>query len=243
VEFFVSDSPDKESGEPTPTPRRVAAGVLFAVFAVPWLIWGPSGIICYSGGLFNSSPAIALVSVAVLPALVTAGAFPVLVVQAAVTWRRRTRDGRRRILVWLVLTGGFFCPYAWGFAGCTVSPFDMFVRGFRRYAERRVDVEAIRDWLDAYDADPRDGEYDSVDRRLAKSEQPACVAKLAPKFVTVLSERGESLKVRLLWGGGFIGHWGVVVGSRDMPMPPSDPRRFDEQRYPLSPGAYIWSGN
>lgn len=26
VEFFVSDSPDKESGEPTPTRRRVAAG-------------------------------------------------------------------------------------------------------------------------------------------------------------------------------------------------------------------------
>jgi hypothetical protein len=218
------------------TPWRVAGGFLLSVLAGVWLVWGPFGIVCYVGGLFNSMPAFMLVSLAMLPALVFAGAFPVLIVRAVVTWRRST-------LVWLVLTGGFFCPYAWGFAGWTVSPFDMFVRGFRRYAERRVDVEAIRDWLDAYEADGRDGEHDSVDRQLAKSEQPACIAKLAPKFATVLSERGERSKVRLLWGGGFIGHWGVMVGPIDMPTPPSDTSKGREQRYPLSPGAYVWSGN
>jgi hypothetical protein len=35
-------------------------------------------------------------------------------------------------------------------------------------------------------------------------------------------------------------HWGLVVGGKDMPMPPSDFSEFGEQHFPLAPGAYIW---
>ncbi|MBP7052313.1 MAG: hypothetical protein KBE65_14970, partial [Phycisphaerae bacterium] len=43
-----------------------------------------------------------------------------------------------------------------------------------------------------------------------------------------------------LGGGGFIGHWGVVIGHKDMPTPPSDFSDNGEIRCPLAPGAYVW---
>ena len=62
--------------------------------------------------------------------------------------------------------------------------------------------------------------------------------------------------VRMMWGGGFIGHWGLVVGHRDMEIPETElPGRrvnaqgarrselamYGECRLPLAPGAYVWS--
>ena len=206
-----------------------------------WFVWGPFGIMCYMGGLFNWMGVFMLLFLMMLPALVFAAAFPVLVVRAAVTWRRSTLAGRRSIAFWVVLTGGFVMPYILGIVGLTPSPFDMYVRGFARYAGCRVDVGAIQGWLGTLDPnDYRDSEGGWIEGRLADSEQPQMIASLHPKWTQPMFDQRGRLAVRLLWGGGMIGHWGVVVGHADMPMPASDSRLL---YYPLAPGAYVWSGD
>lgn len=235
----ASDNRDTATGRPMKMPWRIAGMILLDILAVSWLFWGPFGIMCYMGGLFNWMGVFMLLSLMMLPALVFAAAFPVLAVRAAVTWRRSTLAGRRWIAFWVVLTGGFVMPYILGIVGLTPSPFDMYVRGFARYAERRVDVGAIQSWLGTLDPnDYRDSEGVWIEGRLADSEQPQVIANLRPKWTQPMFDQRGRLAVRLLWGGGMIGHWGVVVGPRDMSEPPFDPSR--EQRRPLAAGAYVW---
>jgi len=208
---------------------------------VSWLVWGPLGIISYMGGLFNCMGVFMLLFLMMLPALVFAAAFPVLFVSAAVTWQRRTLAGRAWITFWVVLTGGFVMPYILGIVGLTPSPFDMYVRGLARYAGLRVDVGAIQGWLGTLDPnDYRDSEGVWIEGRLADSEQPQAIANLHPKWAQPMFDRRGRLAVRLLWGDGMIGHWGIVVGPTDMPMSTSD---SDSLCNPLAPGAYIWSGD
>lgn len=225
------------------TPWRVAGGFLLSVLAGVWLVCGPFGIVCYVGGLFNWMLVFLFLFLAMPPGLLAVVVFPVLVTRAVMTWDRRTREGRRRILVWLVLTGGFVCPYALGLAGLTSPPFDMYVRGFRHYAACRVDVVAIQSWLATLDPNGPIGRNGAVDAQLAESELPPCIAELAPKHVLMQSDETGRPTVRFFWGSGFIGSWGMEVGPRDMPTLPSDPRRPGEQYYLLSAGAYVWSGN
>jgi hypothetical protein len=223
---------------------RIAGVFLLNVLAGVWLVCGPFGIVCYVGGLFNWMRVFLFVFLAMPPGLLLAVVvLPVLVTRAVTTWGRRTREGRRRILVWLVLTGGFVCPFVLGLAGLTVSPFDMYVRGFRRYAACRVNVVAIQSWLATLDPNDPIRRNDAVDTQLAESELPSCIAELAPKHVLMQSDETGRPTVRFFWGSGFIGSWGMEVGPRDMPTPPSDSRRSGEQRYALSAGAYVWSGN
>lgn len=226
------------------TPWRVAGGFLLSVLAGVWLVYGPFGIMWYEGGLFNWMLVFLFVFLAMPPGLLLAVVvFPVLVTRAVTTWGRRSREGRRRILVWLVLTGGFVCPFVLGLAGLTVSPFDMYVRGFRHYAACRVDVVAIQSWLATLDPNGSIRRNGAVDTQLAESELPSCIAQLAPKHVLMQSDETGRPTVRFFWGSGFNGSWGMEVGPRDMSTPPSDPRRSGEQYYPLSAGAYVWSGN
>ena len=219
---------------------RVLAATAFMAFVASWFAWGPFGIVCYAGGLFNCMGVFMLLFLMMLPALVFAAAFPVLVVRAAVTWRRSTLAGRRRITFWVVLTGGFVMPYVLGIVGLGASPFDMFVRGFTRYAARRVDVGAIQSWLTTLDPnDYRDSEGIWIEGRLMESKQPPAIASLRPKWAQLTLDGRERLAVRLLWGSGMIGSWGIDVGCQDMLKPGSDSHT---QYYPLAAGAYVWSG-
>lgn len=232
---------DRVTSNAVPLVRRIASRGFYAVFAFLWLVWGPFGIVCYVGGLFNWMPVFLFVFLAMPPGLLLAVAvFPVLVTRAVRTWGRRTREGRRRILVWLVLTGGFVCPYVLGLCGLTVSPFDTYVRGFRRYAARRVNVAAIQGWLATWDPNDRIGEDGIMDTRLAESERPSCIAELAPTHVIMESDGSGRPTVRFFWGSGVLGSWGVVVGPEDMRTPPSD---SGEERFSLWPGAYVWGGS
>jgi hypothetical protein len=228
----------------TKTPWRVAGGFLLCVLAGVWLVYGPFGIMCYIGGLFNWMPVFVGVFVGMLPALVFAAAFPVLVVRALVTWRRRTQAGRRRIAFWVVLAGGFIVPFVMGIViGLTPSPFDMYVRGFTRHAQRRVDAEAIRNWLAALDPNDPVCENGTMYGQLAESDRPPCIAELAPVIVFLEPDDAGRPMVRLLWGSGMIGSWGVAVGREDMPTPAVDRSARGERYYPLGPGTYVWSGN
>jgi hypothetical protein len=168
---------------------------------------------------------------------------PVLVVCILILWWRQTSRRNQYLILLVLVIGGLFGPGIVGLTGLTPTPLDMYMRGFARYAKYRADVEAIRSWLGSLNRkDYILGEYGTNEKRFVESEQPPCIATLHPKWATVRPDDSQHLTVRLLWGGGFIGHWGIVVGPKDMPMPPSDARGSGEQHFPLTPGSYIWSG-
>lgn len=239
----MSDEREAGTAEPTRTPWRVAGGFLLNVLAGVWLVYGPFGVMCYVGGLFNWMKVFVYFFLGMLPALAFAAAFPVLVTRALVTWRRRTQAARCWIAFWVVLAGGFIIPYGLGLAGLTPSPFDMYVRGFARYAQRRADIRAIRKWLGTLDPNAPACENGTMYGQLAESDRPPCIAELAPVIVFLEPDNGGRPMVRLLWGSGFIGSWGVAVAREDMPTPIVDRSADGERYYPLAPGTYVWSGN
>ena len=233
-------------GMASPGPRRgfrcVLVIILLIILAALWLIWGPLGPICYVGGLFNSMVLWVLMlylSLLMLPAIVL---FLVLVVYAPVTWHRQSSPAKRSLILWILGIGGLVGPTVVGFMGLTTSPFDLYVRGFAKYVEHRADLGAIRAWLNKQDPKMLIDKYGvMMQKDLTGPEQPPAIADLHPKRAAIWLDNEERLTVRLLWGGGLTGHWGIVVGPADMPTPPSDASKSAVQCLPLAPGAYIWS--
>jgi hypothetical protein len=224
---------------------RVLQTMLLCVLAIPWFLWGPFGVIFYVDGLFNSLLVFMLSPVLFL--LLPLGAvvcLPILVMRTVLRGSGLEAHRRRSFGIAAIMVFAFVCSYGLSFAGLSPAPFDMFARGFSTYVERRTDVEAIQSWLGTLD--PNDyflSGNGRAEKSFVESEQPLCIARLAPKLTRVQPDDDGRLTVSLLWGGGLIGHWGIVVGPESMPMPPSDPSGSGLHQYPLAPGAYIWSSD
>ncbi len=239
---------------------RVAGIVLIIAFVVSWFAWGPLGIVAYIGGLFNSLSVLVLVLPLSLLVLLAAAWLLVLVVGTALRWRRLL--GRAKLRRLLLATGcaALVASFTLGFAGVIPSPFDMHVKGFARYARSRTDVAAIQAWLGTLDPNEYvDASTDPGGMPLPAAEQPAAIIRLNPNRyphgVRVVRDGTGRLMVRLTWGGGMIGHWGIVVGHSETKVPqtqePGWMKRqyggrteefyeYGEYRKPLAPGAWIW---
>jgi hypothetical protein len=225
--------------------RQVIVVVLLAILAALWLIWGPLGPVLYLAGLSNSLWVCVLAFLAVfllvIPAVVSVPVLPVLLVYTLITWRRQSLRARRSLLLGTAAIGGLIVPIIVSFAGLTPRMLDMFARGVARYVKTRADIEGIQSWLSTFDPNEFRREYTVVEKDFANEEQPAAMAGLKVNRATVRSDDDGHLTVRLqLNGSGLMWHWGLVVGGKDMPMPPSDFSEFGEQHFPLAPGAYIW---
>lgn len=221
----------------------------FGLLVVSCLVGGPLGIIFYIGGLFNSVLVFVAMGLLGLPILTAMAAFPVLVLYAAFTWWRRTHHGRRRLLLWIMLTGSFAIPFVSAGTGWTPSPMGMFVQGLPRYLERRVDIGAVQMWLSTLD--PNDCQNQRLGEKIALTSNfpdppkyvpvPPALAGLSNQGILLSKDAESRPMIRIfLGGGGFIKSWGLEVGYPDMPMPPSG----DYFQYcPLAAGTYFWSGN
>jgi hypothetical protein len=128
------------------------------------------------------------------------------------------------------------------------DPWSMFAKGIGRYVERRADIPAIQDWLGTLDPSVCRGQV-LRDEAAAGAERsdirgvpvPPSLARLDHRRSSLLPDDAGRPSIRIpLGGGGFLGLWGVTVGLRDMPAPPSDYSEHGEQRYPMAPGAYVW---
>ncbi len=164
--------------------RRSLGGVgmvLFLAFVASCFAWGPLGIVAYVGGLFNSLSVLALVSPLFLLILVAAGGgLLVLVVDMALP---RPGGLKRRIRHPLLTTvcAAVVLSFGLGLAGIVPSCFDMFVRGFARYAEKRADVPAIQDWLSALDPNEYVGtSVGSGGIPISPTEYPRSIVRLRP---------------------------------------------------------------
>lgn len=227
------------------SPWRIVGVVLFSALVASWFVWGPLGLICYVGGLFNSD----LVFLLTLPfvLLIPLGVIflPVLAIGTVIRWRRLSNWGKVLSSLFTIALLANATSLGLGFAGVVSSPFDMFVRGFTRYAENRTDVAAIRTWLGTLDPNEYTvEEVGSGGMPLPATMYPPAIAHLNPRRhhvgVLVGQDDAGKLRVRLLWGGGFIGHWGIEVGDKSMQPPPDS----DGVGYrPLAPGVWVWYGN
>ncbi len=226
--------------------------ILLSALVASWFIWGPFGLIFYVDGLFNSLAVFLLVPVLFL--LVPAAAMIclfVLTLRAALHGQELADGEKRRRVIWAVVLLAFVLSFALGTAGLQPSPFEMFGRGFARYAERRTDVAAIQNWLSTLD--PNDCQDQPLDVKVAPGVNPAqapksiatpsVIAQVKPRGTRLMRDEAGRPMVRLYWGGGFIGHWGITVGCADMPIPP--PRFSESGRnwVTLAPGAYVWSSD
>jgi hypothetical protein len=217
---------------------------LLYLFVASWFVWGPFGLVFYVNGLFNSIAAFLLIPVLFVLIPAAGICLFVLVMRMALHWCEFSDGEKRRRIIWAAVPFAFVLSSGMWFAGLQPAPGEMFVRGFAGYAERRADVPAIQDWRHTLDPNfcVNEGGY-AQERRLMPSEQPPAIASLEPKWAGVRPDGRGRLMVRLLWGGGLIGHWGIVIGPPDMPTPPSDPYASREDRSPLAPGVYVWSGD
>jgi hypothetical protein len=114
--------------------------------------------------------------------------------------------------------------------------FKFFMYGIRDRVKSKVDIEATRIWLQSLG----DEDYDDSNKRIPKAKRPKSLRALKRAGALLSADDNGNAKVRLYWGSGMLGHWGVEIGTKDMKIPPSDFGMYREYRLPLEPGVYIW---
>jgi len=102
-----------------------------------------------------------------------------------------------------------------------------FARGVEEKMRADADVSAIRVW-----ARGLGGRV--TGRAVPEGLWPECVRRLSPREVSVLR---AIQGVEMAWGGGFAGHYGLVVGPEDTVLP--DPAEH-EFFVSLEDGAYLF---
>ena len=113
-----------------------------------------------------------------------------------------------------------------------------FMYGLQTRMKSKVDVEAIRDWLESLDDEDHDDHYS----RISRSAWTRPLKTLKPDAVLLSTDEDDNAKVRLWWGSGMLGHWGVEIGAENMEIPLSDFSMYGEYRLPVEPGVYVWKG-
>jgi hypothetical protein len=117
--------------------------------------------------------------------------------------------------------------------------FKLFTYGIRDRVKSEVNIEATRAWLQLLG----DEDYNDSDikyKRLTKDKWPESLRGLKHAAAFLSTDENGNIKVRLGWGSGMLGHWGVEIGMKDMKIPPSDFGMYGEYRLPLEPGVYVW---
>ncbi len=154
------------------------------------------------------------------------------------------RRGRERLLIIaetsvpLIFVGLFLAPFFLSRERVACGPGPGLVGvGLRHRIESEVDIAATRVWLQSLDAE------DCVDyyHGFPLPELPESLRGLGAGARLYADENGNP-KVKLMWGGTPTGHWGVVIGMKDMEIPPSEFRPEVKHRLQVEPGVYVFWG-
>jgi hypothetical protein len=139
-------------------------------------------------------------------------------------------------LVYLVLLFlSFFLPES-DFLGCS---YKFFMSGLRDRVRSTVNVEATRNWLKILSKEEH-GYAEFSEVRIPSQKWSKLLKKLKPDIVSLLADENSNPKLRLRWGSGAMGHWGVVIGMKDMIVPSSDYSQYGEYRLSVEQGIYVW---
>lgn len=203
------------------------------------IILDPVGLLGYLGGLINVPISLlaGMFSIMLVPAVPLC--LVALLVRMLVVWPRHIHGFRRLLLAWGAFLAAVAILFILPFVARRLSPRDTFMAGFTRYVQGRADIPAVQAWLDTLDrasmADPKRQSGVANEANL-----PQCVRRLkAWHTMATLDDKGRPM-IRLMWGSGMMGSWGLVVGHQEMETPPSDFARYGEYRTSVAPGAYVW---
>jgi hypothetical protein len=109
-----------------------------------------------------------------------------------------------------------------------------FTKGLLKTMKSRVDISAIHVWLDTVDKE-RVGTFE-----IDESRWPEAIKDLSPKLVLVTRTTDNRIYVRLTWGSGVTGEWGVVIGANVTEVPILSERYKSEYRRQWPPDAFVW---
>jgi hypothetical protein len=112
-----------------------------------------------------------------------------------------------------------------------VHPQCTFTKGLLKTMESRADVSAIRAWLDTADVEGA-GTF-----KVDEGRWPEAIKELSPKLVFVTRTASDRVYVRLIWGSGVTGEWGVVIGANSTE---AKERYKSEYRREWPPDAFVW---
>ena len=201
------------------------------------LMFDPWGILNYLGGLINVPFALLalMFSATLLPAALLC--IPILLVRMLIIWPRHIRPWRRVLCLWgatvTVFAIVFVLPWV-------LRESDPFMSGFTSYVHRRADISAVQAWLGTLEpptpSEPGHREHLSLDWH----KFPPSIRRLDAWGTRIDLDDENRPMLRLSWGSGVMGTWGLVIGTREMHIPPSDRSRYGEIRTPIAPGAYVW---
>ena len=115
-------------------------------------------------------------------------------------------------------------------------PKKFLVYGLRDQVRSQTDIREIRDWLKTLSREDymKEGRIDIYDNL------PEPIKQLKPLTTRIRTDENGNPKIRLFWGSGIVGDWGIEIGLEDMEIPPSDLRRYGEYRLPVESGVYVW---
>jgi hypothetical protein len=209
-----------------------------AYFLLFLFIAGPRGTISYYDGLNETN---IMFGLAFLIFPLTFLFIAVLVVRS-IFWKRYFKSKKQ---LWLLIIAAVLCNPIFALI-CPIRPpgYKPFTAGFHQRMQNRLDVEKIRAWLGTLDSEIFDGEYYDLLYEMNGNVLPVPILE----EINSLSEHVHYLVfytenkmpcLRIEWGGA-LGHWGVVVGPREMEVPPSDFSDYGEYRLKLEEGVYIW---
>jgi len=211
----------------------------------------PFGFLWYACGLCNRLEKMAFLLFMWVGLMVPATLCGlVLLLRMIVSWPKYIENKRRLLLFRLLVIIGLGSYLVLPFTPLKSPGMHIYIKGFRHYIEAKADVAGIRSWLASlgpedcvvYNITLSGGRKASNPKDLQKHEWPRVVGHLKPRYVTLSLDDDRRPMVRLNWGSGFLGSWGIVVGHEMMPTPESDLSPHGEYRKEISKGAYIWYG-
>ncbi len=218
------------------TTKRLAtigldASILLLFASLVSIVW--RGQIWYWSGVTNRSIVeglpfaellpYALISLLLLACIAAMSVRLILRWKVVPVWGRVVRCGIMLLM----------CVGVIGAFGFRVRGIDKFAQGFEQKMRREADVKAIRAWASGLVVPAEEGVVPSVPENLWSES----VTALSPQEVYYAE---DVMGVRLDWGGGFMGHYGLVVGPENMEIPNTTEM---ELIMPLEAGAYLFFPN
>ncbi len=159
-------------------------------------------------------------------------------------WNKRSKSGKFFISAQMMIPLGFlvllFSSFFLPESEFSRGSHKFFMRGFRERVRSKADIESIRDWLEMLSKDDYNSSHYNP---IPPSKHPKLLKVLKPVRVGLLADKNSNPKVRLMWGSGFMGHWGVDIGMADMEIPKADVSEWTYCWLLVEPGVYIWESD
>lgn len=222
--------------------------VFFGIYFVCCLVFiDPKGRLIYYDGLHDTLYALKLWCISL--------SYLAILFLRLYSWKHCFKSKRTLCFgrVCIFVLSLLFNPFFVSFLPIRPPGYIPFTEGFHQRMKNRLDVERARVWMRNLDKELfEDNMYVVMSTKTLPFELPKEITQLSDQksYYLHLYQNEEHLQcLRIEWGGHFRGgRWGVVVGPREMQIPPTEDVSYDEDgfrnigehRLKLEDGAYVW---